>query len=109
MSAALASVLHYKSELSSDQVQEAVRSLLAMNLHIFQPDNLLMCQAIEIARTYQTTVYAATFAALAQVLPVSFVTADERLARRLGDLSFVYALADVGARQSPEDLVRYPL
>lgn len=106
MSAALANVLHYKSELSTDQVQEAVRSLLAMNLHIFQPDNLLMCQAIEIARTYQTTVYAATFAALAQVLPASFVTADERLARRLGDLSFVYALADVGARQSPEDMVR---
>jgi predicted nucleic acid-binding protein len=102
----LANVLHYKNDLSAEQVQEAVRSLLALNLHIFPPDDLLMCQAVEIARSYRTTVYEATFAALAQVLPASFVTADEGLARRLGGLSFVHPLAEVGARHSGEDLGR---
>ena len=101
----LANVLHYKNDLSTDQVQEAIRSLLALGLNVFPPGNLLMCQAVEIALTYQTTVYDATFAALAQALPATFVTADERLARRLEGLSFVYCLADVEVRHSPEDAV----
>ncbi len=95
----LANVLHYKSELSSDQVQEAVRSLLTLNLHVFPPDDLLMCQAVEMARSYETTVYDATFAALAQVLPATFVTADERLARHLSALPFVHSLAEVSVSE----------
>jgi predicted nucleic acid-binding protein len=46
-------------------------------------------RAVEIARTYDTTVYDATFAALAESMGATFVTADEHLVRRQETLSCV--------------------
>jgi predicted nucleic acid-binding protein len=54
-----------------------------------------MEHAVEIARTYDTTVYDGTFAALAESLGATFVTADERLVRRLEALPFVRFLGRV--------------
>ena len=76
-------VLRYKNDMATDQVQQAVRSLFDMN------------RTVEIARAHDTTVYDAAFAALAESLDASFITADETLARRLETFSFVYPLGDV--------------
>jgi predicted nucleic acid-binding protein len=88
-------VLRYKNDLSADQVKEAVQSLFDMDLDIMSPSLLIIDQAVELARTYNITVYDATFVALAQALSATFVTADERLAQRLADLSFVHSLDEV--------------
>jgi len=53
-----------------------------------------MQRAVEIARLYETTVYDAVFASLAESLEAKYITADERLARRLGALPFVYFMTD---------------
>ena len=42
-----------------------------------------MGRAVELARMHDATVYDATFASLAESLGATFVTADERLVRRL--------------------------
>jgi predicted nucleic acid-binding protein len=47
------------------------------------------------ARAADATVYDATFAALAESLEATFVTADERLARRMAAWPFVLFLGDV--------------
>jgi predicted nucleic acid-binding protein len=91
----LANVLRYKKDLSSEQVRAAVRSLFDMQMTWMLPSAEVMEQAIEIARTHDTTVYDATFAALAGALGATFVTADERLARRLGSLPFVRFLGEL--------------
>ena len=88
-------VLRYKNDLSTDQVKEAVQSLFDMDLEITSPSLLLVDQAIELARTYNITVYDATFVALAEVLSATFVTADERLVQRLADKSFAHFLDEV--------------
>jgi predicted nucleic acid-binding protein len=92
----LSNVLRYK-DLTTGQVQEAVQSLFDMGLESILPTDAVMRRAVEIACSYDTTVYDATFAALAEPLVATFVTADERLAHRLDALPFVRFLGDVNS------------
>ena len=91
----LANVLRYKTDLTTDQVQEAVQSLFDTGLEWVSPSSAMMRRAVEIARTHETTVYDAAFAALAESLNATFITADERLARCLETLPFVCFLGEV--------------
>jgi predicted nucleic acid-binding protein len=91
----LANVLRYKNDLTTHQVQEAVQSLFGMGLEWVLPSGAVMRRAVEMARVYETTVYDAAFAALAESLSATFVTADERLVRRLEALPFVRFLGEV--------------
>jgi predicted nucleic acid-binding protein len=93
----LTNVLRYKSDLTTDQVQEAVQSLFDMGLEWILPSSAVMRRAVEMARAYDTTVYDGAFAALAESLNATFVTADERLVRRLEALPFVHFLGEVEA------------
>jgi predicted nucleic acid-binding protein len=90
----LANVLRYKRDLTAGQVQQAVQSLFDMGLELLPPLEAVTRRAVELAWAYDTTVYDATFAALAESLGAVFVTADERLARRLQALPFVRFLGE---------------
>ena len=91
----LANVLRYKTDLTTEQVQAAVGSLFDMDLTWVLPSGAVMRRAVEIARNHDTTVYDATFAALAESLGAIFLTADERLVRRLEALSLARVLGQV--------------
>jgi predicted nucleic acid-binding protein len=91
----LANVLRYKDDLSALQVKNAVGSLFELGLEWIPPSNDGLRRAVEIAHTYETTAYDAAFAALAEGLDAAFLTADERLARRLDTLPFVHFLGEV--------------
>jgi len=66
-------------------------------------------RAVEIARQFAVTVYDAVFAAVAENVEAVFVTADERLARRLAALPVVRYLGDVEADEKPLILKRSEL
>lgn len=91
----LANVLRYKGDLTPDQVQEAIQSLFDMGLELIPPLSSVMRCAVEIAHTLDATVYDAAFAALAESLNTTFITADEKLARKLGTLPNVRFLGDI--------------
>ena len=91
----LANVLHHKADLTAEQVQAAVRSLFDMQMTWVLPSRTIMERAIELARTHETTVYDATFAALAESLGAAYVTADARLASRFAALPYVRHLGTV--------------
>ena len=91
----LANVLRYKKDLAPGQVQDAVQSLFDIGLEVVPPLSSVARRAVEIACTCETTVYDAAFAALAESLNATFVTADERLARKLETLPGVRFLGDV--------------
>jgi predicted nucleic acid-binding protein len=92
----LANVLHYKADLSAEQVQAALRSLFDMQMTWVLPSSAMMERAVDLARAHETTVYDAAFAALAESLGAVFVTADGRLARRLAALPYVRHLGEEG-------------
>ena len=91
----LANVLRYKEDLTPEQVQAAVESLFGMGWQWVVPSSAVMRRAVEVARVYETTVYDAAFAALAESLNATFVTADEQLIRRLQGFSSVCFLGEM--------------
>lgn len=90
----LANLLRYKADLSTEQVEAAEGSLFDMDLTWVLPSSAVMERAVELARTCDTTVYDATFAALAELLGATFVTADERLVRRLKTVAPMHFLGE---------------
>jgi predicted nucleic acid-binding protein len=91
----LAKVLRYKTDLTAGQVQDAIRSLFDMGLEWVLPTSAAMRRAAEIAYACETTIYDAAFVALAESLSAIYITADERLARRLEAYPFVRFLGHV--------------
>jgi len=91
----LANVLRYKKDVSTIQVQEAVRSLFEMELRVLPPDEPVLRQAIETSRTCDITLYDGAFVALAITTAATFVTADERLASSLAAFPSVHFLGEV--------------
>ena len=91
----IANVLRYKTDLDTAQVETAIQGLFNMGLHWFAPTAPVTRRAVVIARDHDTSVYDATFVALAEALGAIFITADERLVRGLAPLSYVAALGDV--------------
>lgn len=79
----LTNALRYKTDLSTDQIQQAVQSLFDMALEWISPSSAMICRAVEIARNHEATVYDAAFAALAESISATFVTADGPLVHRL--------------------------
>lgn len=92
----VANVLRYKPELSTADVVLALQSLFDLGLEWVSASSILTQRAVIIARTYDTTVYDAVFAAVAESVGATFVTADARLVQRLEALPFVIFLGDMG-------------
>ena len=91
----VANVLRYKRDLTTTQVETAIQALFDLELEWIPPSPIVMRRAVGIARGHDTSVYDATFAALAESIGATFVTADKRLARHLATLSYVTFLGDV--------------
>jgi len=91
----VANVLRYKRDLTTTQVETAIQALFDLELEWIAPSSIVMRRAVDIARGHDTSVYDATFAALAESIGATFVTADERLARHLADLPFVRLLGEI--------------
>lgn len=90
-----ANVLRYKAQLTTVQVETAIQALFDLELEWIAPSPSMMRRAVVVARQYDTTVYDSTFAALAEGIGATFVTADERLAHHLKALPWVAFLGDV--------------
>jgi len=91
----LANVLRYKDDLTTEEVQSAVQSMFDIGVEWISPSREILNKAIEIARTYHTTVYDAVFVALATILDMIFITADKRLADGLVSLPAVKFLGEL--------------
>lgn len=91
----VANVLRYKADLTTEQVETAIQALFDLELDWIPPSPGVMRRAVVIAREHDTSVYDATFAALAESIEATFVTADERLVRQLRSLSHVTFLGEL--------------
>jgi len=97
----LGSVLRYKPDLDCGKVRSAVESVLAMGLSLHAVTREGLIRAVEISFAHDVTVYDAAFIALAEELRSDFITADERLARRLSGIDGVYMLQEIAPPPFP--------
>jgi predicted nucleic acid-binding protein len=91
----VANVLRYKSELTTAHVEMALQSLFDLGLEWASASSAMTRRAVNIAYTYDITVYDATFAAVAESAAAIFVTADARLVQRLKGLPYVVFLGNL--------------
>jgi predicted nucleic acid-binding protein len=72
-----------QKELSSDEAEEALRTMHGLRVEIINEDEELSLRALELAgKLRQSKAYDAFYLALAEKLVVEFWTADERLFNR---------------------------
>lgn len=89
-----ANVMRYMQDLSTEQVQQAVQSLVAMHLTWLPPTTDVLQRAVAIAHYHETPVCDAVFAAVAEVLHAIYVTADIRFTNKVPDLRYVRPLSE---------------
>lgn len=92
----VSNALRFKHELSAAEVREAMSTLWDMDLEWIAPDPTLLSRTVDLAFGYGTTIYDAAFAALAELRETLFVTADDRLVRKLEAFPHVRYLGEPG-------------
>jgi predicted nucleic acid-binding protein len=95
----IANVLRYKPDVNETKAQQAIQSLFDMKIRIEHIGPEAIGRAIEMAYSYNVTVYDGVFVALAEQLQAGFITVDEELLQKFHNIPYVYHLADF-ARQA---------
>lgn len=88
----VANTLATKSKLSSKVAVEAISLLDQLGLKQHCLDLPKFFQAIKLSKKYQISVYDTAYLVLAQSLRCNFITADEKLFRKVCRLKFVKLL-----------------
>ncbi len=79
----ITNALRYNSTFTSKEIQEALETLFGMGIEIIAPTLSLLGKAVQLAEQFDVSCYDATYLALSEELGFEFVTADERLYRRI--------------------------
>ena len=87
--------LRYKNDWRVTEIQQATASLWEMQIRWFSINAAVIQRSIEIAHTYNTSIYDATFVALAENQERTLVTADQKLVQLVSHFQFVQFLGDV--------------
>jgi predicted nucleic acid-binding protein len=77
--------LRYHPEFTSQEIKDVLKTLLDMEIEIITPTLALMEKAIDISKEQNIICYDATYLALADDLQEEFITADEKLIKKLSN------------------------
>ncbi|MBI2667756.1 type II toxin-antitoxin system VapC family toxin [Candidatus Woesearchaeota archaeon] len=91
----IANALRYNKQIERTDVDNAVKSLIEIGIKVISPKREIMKKAIDFSYDYDLTIYDSCFIALAKELNFVFVTADEKLYKKIKSLNFVKLLKDV--------------
>jgi len=79
----VANALRYNPSFTAEEIEEAMKTLFDMGIEIITPTYSLLAKAIELAKSLDVTCYDAAYLALAEELGFEFITADEKLCRKV--------------------------
>lgn len=89
----IGNALRYEPEFSPKEVSRAIAELYELDLDIIAPLPYLAAPTAAIAYQSEITFYDAFYLALAKELNLQFVTADEKLYRKVKDYSHIILLS----------------
>jgi len=98
----LANAIRYKENSTTEDVDDVLSNFVRLNLDIVVPTIELVKRASRFSFEYNTTIYDAIYLALAEELSYDFITADEKLHRKVHDLSFVRLLKEERSQKKVE-------
>lgn len=88
----ITNALATKPEIDLQAILLAIESLYFTKIKECPFNKKQALQSAQLSKKYQISVYDAAYLALAQTLDRPFVTADQKLARKLTDLKFIQLL-----------------
>jgi predicted nucleic acid-binding protein len=91
----IANVLRFNSKITKKEIGEILTTILDLELELIVPTLRLLKEAVSIGKKYNISVYDASYIALANELGWEFITADEKLYKRVKSLPYVKLLKDV--------------
>ena len=90
----VSNALRYEKTFSVKTIYEAVVALIDLGVDIVVPTTSMIQNALELSYKKNITFYDATYLALASELGYKFVTADEKLYRKVKNLKLVCLLSE---------------
>lgn len=84
--------LRYNPGFSTDDIKDAIKDLVDLDLDLIAPNEETLGKAVEHAFKRDITVYDSCYLGLAELLGLEFVTGDKKLYGRVKDLDFVRPL-----------------
>lgn len=90
----ISNAMRYDKKFDSELIKKSIKSLLNMDIAITLPSEELLSEAVNMAFEKDITVYDATYVALAKFIDFKFITADEKLYKKIKDLNFVKFIAE---------------
>jgi len=91
----LSNALRYNTDYSNEEIKEAIRSLYDMEIDIVAPVIEILESSIDIARSFDITIYDAYYISLTEEIGYHFITADKKLFSKVSSLDFILFLGDV--------------
>jgi len=89
----VSNALRYNSGFKVGEIKESIQTLFDMGIEIVTPTYSLLERTISMARNFDITCYDATYLALAEALEFKFITADEKLYKKILKTNVVQLLA----------------
>jgi len=86
--------MKYSRLFNEETIKESLSNLIDLDIHIVIPTEEMLSEAIELSYSYNITIYDAVFLSLAKLINAIFVTADEKLYKKVKELKFVKFIAD---------------
>ncbi|MFQ6054866.1 MAG: type II toxin-antitoxin system VapC family toxin [Methanosarcinales archaeon] len=91
----VSNALRYNPDFEEEDVNDAINSLFDMEIDIIVPISKIIKSAINLAFKYDITIYDATYVALAKEIRFTFITADNKLYRKIKELNLVKLISEI--------------
>ncbi|NOR16788.1 PIN domain-containing protein [candidate division WOR-3 bacterium] len=91
----VSNALRYNPNFDENDVVEAVDSLYDIGIDIIIPTRDVIRSAINLAFTHNVTIYDAFYAALADEIDFTLITADAKFYRKTNNLSFINFIDEI--------------
>jgi len=86
--------MKYSKIFDRETIKESLYHLIELGIHIVIPTEEMLLKAIDMAYSFDITIYDAVFVSLAELINAVFITADEKLYKKVKELKFVKFLTD---------------
>ncbi len=85
--------LNYNPNFNEADVKASIESLMDLHLKIIDPSKEVIGKIVTLARNYGTSIYDSSYLALANMLDVNMITADDKFWEKTKDDSHIQLLS----------------
>jgi len=91
----IANALRYTGKLKEKEISDSVIDLTKLKLILITPDDEIIRKAVYHALKWDITVYDAWYIAIAEILGIKLITADDKLYNKTKDSGLLIALSTI--------------